>query len=302
MPVPDYQSCMLPLLEFAADGEEHTRREAIEALASRFELTPPERAELLPSAGDRLFDNRVSWAQFYLKKAGLLESPRRATFRITAHGAAALSERPARIDVKFLERFPEFRAFREKPPNGEPSAISIPEAPSSTPEEALEAAYQAIRQSLSQELLVRVLRGSPAFFEKLVVELLVKMGYGGSRRDAGERLGQAGDGGVDGIIKEDRLGLDAIYVQAKRWQAAVGRPEIQKFVGALHGQRARKGVFITTSTFTREAVEYVSQIETKVVLIDGEKLASLMIDFDVGVSVAVAYALKRIDSDYFDED
>lgn len=170
-----------------------------------------------------------------------------------------------------------------------------------TPEEAIESAYQGLRQQLAQELLAKILTCTPTFFEYLVVELLVKMGYGGSRKDAGERIGQSGDGGVDGIIKEDRLGLDTIFIQAKRWQGSVGRPEIQKFVGALQGQRARKGVFITTSTYTADATAYVGQIDTKVVLIDGQKLASFMIDFDVGVSPAASYTVKRIDFDYFEE-
>ena len=170
-----------------------------------------------------------------------------------------------------------------------------------TPEEAIELAHQGLREQLAQELLARILSCSPTFFEQLVVELLVKMGYGGSRRDAGERIGQTGDGGIDGIIKEDRLGLDTIFIQAKRWQGTVGRPEIQKFVGALQGQRARKGVFITTSSYTAEATDYASRIDTKVVLIEGKQLAGLMIDFDVGVAAAASYVVKRIDSDYFEE-
>jgi restriction system protein len=203
-----------------------------------------------------------------------------------------------------LEQFPEFQEFRataNKNKDEVKSSVSIATS-EQTPEEALEFAHQSIRQSLAQELLSRILSCSPRFFEDLVVELLVAMGYGGSRRDAGERVGQSGDGGIDGIIKEDRLGLDTIYIQAKRWQGNVGRPEIQKFVGALQGQRARKGVFITTSAFTADAIDYASRIDTKVVLIDGQHLANLMMDFDVGVSVAATYAVKRIDSDYFEEE
>jgi restriction system protein len=303
MPIPDYQTLMLPLLRFAADGSEHTTREAVEVLASEFQLTPAERNELLASGQQTIFNNRVGWANSYLKKAGLLESPRRGVLLITARGKQILSDNPARIDVKFLERFSEFIEFRDASRNNLKTATteSVAIATEQTPEETLELAHQSLRLSLAQDILGRILSCSPNFFERLVIELLVKMGYGGSRRDAGERIGQSGDGGIDGIIKEDRLGLDTIYIQAKRWQGSVGRPEIQKFVGALQGQRAKKGVFITTSFYTTDAVEYASRIDTKVVLIDGHLLANLMIDFDVGVSVSASYIVKRIDSDYFEE-
>lgn len=265
--------------------------------------TQAERNELLPSGQQAIFNNRVGWANSYLKKAGLLESPRRGALRITARGRQILGDNPERIDVKYLERFPEFIEFREASRNNRETttAESTAIATEQTPEEALELAHQSLRLSLAQDILSRILSCSPTFFERLVVELLVKMGYGGSRRDAGERIGQSGDGGIDGIIKEDRLGLDTIYIQAKRWQGSVGRPEIQKFVGALQGQRAKKGVFITTSSFTAEAIDYASRIDTKVVLIDGQLLANLMMDFDVGVSIAASYTVKRIDSDYFEE-
>jgi restriction system protein len=303
MPIPDYQTLMLPLLRFAGDGNDHTTREAVEVLATEFQLTPAERNELLPSGQQAIFNNRVGWANSYLKKARLLESPRRGALRITARGKQVLGDNPARIDVKFLEQFPEFIEFRHASRNNRetPTTESVAIATDQTPEEALELAYQSLRLSLAQDILSRILSCSPTFFERLVIELLVKMGYGGSRRDAGERIGQSGDGGIDGIIKEDRLGLDTIYIQAKRWQSPVSRPEIQKFVGALQGQRAKKGVFITTSTYTSDAIEYASRIETKVVLIDGQLLANLMIDFDVGVSVSASYIVKRIDSDYFEE-
>ncbi|MCX5877044.1 MAG: restriction endonuclease [Deltaproteobacteria bacterium] len=304
MPIPDYQTLMLPLLRFAGDNAEHTPREAVEALASQFKLTPVERAELLASGQQALFNNRVGWANSYLKKAGLLEASRRGVFRITDRGRHVLSDNPERIDTKFLEQFPEFIEFRDASKNTREEAKPEAATPASsqTPEESLEIAHQSIRLDLAQEILSRILSCSPAFFERLVVELLVKMGYGGSRRDAGARIGQSGDGGIDGIIKEDRLGLDTIYLQAKRWQGSVGRPEIQKFVGALQGQRARKGVFITSSSFTAEAIDYTSRIDTKVVLIDGQLLANLMMDFDVGVSVSASYLVKRIDSDYFEEE
>ncbi|MBH2044055.1 MAG: restriction endonuclease [Comamonadaceae bacterium] len=303
MPIPDYQTLMLPLLRFAADGSDHTTREAVEVLATEFQLTPAERNELLASGQQAIFNNRVGWANSYLKKGGLLESPRRGALRITARGKQILGDNPARIDVKFLERFPEFIEFRDASRNSRETTTteSVAIATEQTPEEALELAHLSLRLSLAQDILSRILSCSPAFFERLVVELLVKMGYGGSRRDAGERIGQSGDGGIDGIIKEDRLGLDTIYIQAKRWQGSVGRPEIQKFVGALQGQRAKKGVFITTSSYTAEAIDYASRIDTKVVLIDGQLLANLMMDFDVGVSVSASYIVKRIDSDYFEE-
>ena len=303
MPIPDYQSLMLPLLRFVSDGNDHTTREAVEILASEFQLSPAERTELLASGQQAIFNNRVAWANSYLKKAGLLESPRRGALRITSRGKQILDEDPPKIDVRFLERFPEFIEFRDVPRNNRGAETTEPAvaATEQTPEEALELAHQSLRLSLAQDILSRILSCSPTFFERLVVELLVKMGYGGSRRDAGERIGQSGDGGIDGIIKEDLLGLDAIFIQAKRWQGSVGRPEIQKFVGALQGQRAKKGVFITSSSYTAEAIEYASRIDTKVVLIDGQLLANLMMDFDVGVSVSASYSVKRIDSDYFEE-
>jgi restriction system protein len=304
MAIPDYQTCMLPFLRYLSDGTEHTLRDAEESLAEHFKLTPAERAELLPSGQQGIFKNRIGWARTYLKKAALLESPRRGVFKITERGLKTLASNPSRIDVKYLEQFPEFIEFRDasKPENGA-GAVAVIELPQSktTPEEAIEVAHQGLREQLAAELLTRILACTPTFFEQLVVELLVKMGYGGSRRDAGERIGQTGDGGIDGIIKEDRLGLDTIFIQAKRWQGSVGRPEIQKFVGALQGQRAKKGVFITTSTYTAEAADYATRIDTKVVLIDGKQLAGLMIDFDVGVAPAATYVVKRIDSDYFEE-
>ena len=302
MAILDCQTCMLPFLRHLSDGTEHSLREAEEVLAEHFGLTSAERAELLPSGQQGIFKNRIGWARTYLKKAGLLESPRRGIFRITARGVQVLATSPARVDAKFLEQFPEFIEFRDisRPDAGVAAPIEV--VPSkTTPEEAIELAHQGLREQLGQELLSRILSCSPTFFEQLVVELLVKMGYGGSRRDAGERIGQTGDGGIDGIIKEDRLGLDTIFIQAKRWQGSVGRPEIQKFVGALQGQRAKKGVFITSSTYTAEAVDYVSRIDTKVVLIDGKRLSALMIDFDVGVAASATYVVKRVDSDYFEE-
>ncbi|MDO9507238.1 restriction endonuclease [Hydrogenophaga sp.] len=305
MAVPTYIDCMLPFLALLKDGKEWPVRELNEVLAGHFALTPAERAEMLPSGQAGLFVNRAAWARTYLKKAAFIESPRRGVFKITPRGLDVLAEGVTLIDPKYLARFPEFQEFQRASQPQEDSTTTSPATSvtetEATPEEAIESAYQGLRQQLAQELLAKILTCSPTFFEYLVVELLVKMGYGGSRKDAGERIGQSGDGGIDGIIKEDRLGLDTIFIQAKRWQGSVGRPEIQKFVGALQGQRARKGVFITTSSYTADATAYAGQIDTKVVLIDGQKLASLMIDFDVGVSAAATYTVKRIDSDYFEE-
>ena len=309
MGIPDFQSLMLPVLRFAADGQEHAKRDVVNVLADTFGLTDAERAEMLPSGQQHTFDNRVQWAIVYMKHAGLLEYVRRGAFRGTGRGMEVLRQNPSRIDTKFLSQYPEFNEFRSGSRRERNGHLPAPQGlqdqqdqeVQQTPEERLEDGYQRIRLELAQELLARIMGCSPSFFERLVVELLVKMGYGGSRKDAGEAIGRSGDEGIDGIIKEDRLGLDTIYIQAKRWQGAIGRPEIQRFTGALIGQRARKGICITTSDFSREAREYVSHIDSKIVLIDGEQLAQLMIDFGVGVSVATVYEIKKVDSDYFSE-
>jgi len=294
---------MLPLLRMAADGREHSLAEARDVLAADFKLSDAELQELLPSGRQPKFANRVAWAKSYLQQAGLLQTPRRAHFQITDRGRAGLKAPPPRIDIKFLEQYPEFVDFRT--PKVEVATVLV-DAPSvqaepETPEEALEAAHQKMRLGLAAELLSRVKAASPQFFENLVVELLVKMGYGGSRRDAGQAIGRGGDEGIAGVISEDRLGLDVVYLQAKKWDGTVGRLEIQRFVGALHGKRAKKEVFITTSAFSAEAVAYVEHIEPKVVLIDGRRLTELMIDFGVGVNTSATYDVKRVDSDYFDE-
>ena len=299
MGLPDFQSLMLPLLRVAADGKEHSLVEARALLAVEFKLTAADQDELLPSGRQSRFANRVAWAKVYLQQAGLLLSPRRGHFVISDRGREVLKAPPARIDIKFLEQFPEFAEFRRKRREGPVPPAT--EAELETPEEALEAAYLKMRGSLASEVLDRVKVGSAQFFERLVVELLLKMGYGGSRSDAGQAVGKSGDEGIDGIISQDRLGLDVVYLQAKKWDGTVGRPEVQKFVGALHGKRARKGVFITTGTFSADATSYVEHIEPKVVLIDGGRLAELMVDFDVGVTAARTFHVKRVDSDYFDE-
>ncbi len=302
MPIPDYQSLMLPLIRHLADGQEHLLRDLIDQLAAECSLTEAERKELLPSGQQPVFDNRVGWAKTYLKKAGLLESPRRGWVRITQRGLDVLEQKPERITVSFLKQFEEFRAFIT--PNNTNTATNdaIASDNVASPEESLARAYETLKQNLLEELLEQVKRASPAFFERLVVELLVRMGYGGSFQEAAQAIGRSGDEGIDGIIKEDRLGFDVVYVQAKRWGQAVGRPELQKFAGALQGHRARKGVFLTTSTFTKEAQEYVEKIDSKIVLIDGERLAELMFEHNVGVSTVTSYPVKRIDSDFFLEE
>lgn len=305
MPVPDFQTIMLPLLRNASDGKEHTSAEAREFLAKDFALSEEDKNQLLPSGRQSRFANRCAWATHYLQQAGLLRAPRRGAHQITDRGRDVLKKQPARIDIRFLEQFPEFLDFRARKADGEDSKSASESGTalteSDTPEEAMESAHSRMRSSLASDLLGRVKSGSPRFFENLVIELLLRMGYGGSRRDAGQAIGRSGDEGIDGVISEDRLGLDIVYIQAKRWDGTVGRPEIQKFVGALHGKRAKKGVFITTGSFSSDAIAYVENIDPKVVLIDGRRLANLMIDFDVGVTATATYHTKRVDSDYFEE-
>ena len=304
--IPDYQSLMLPLLQLTSDRQEHKYRDLIEKLALEFKMTDEERKEFLASGNQAIFDNRVGWAKTYLKKAGLLDSPKRATFVITELGLQTINKNPDHIDAKYLRQFPAFLEFinASRNDNENDDEIILPEPTKQTPEESLDKAYQSIRKSLASELLTNVVELSPAFFERLVVELLVKMGYGGSIKDAGKAIGKSGDEGIDGTIKEDKLGLDIIYIQAKRWKSGnvVGRPEIQKFVGALAGQGAKKGIFITTSSFTKEALDYTPKNETKIVLIDGEQLAQLMIDHNIGCAPQQIYELKKIDNDYFGEE
>lgn len=303
MAVPDFQSFFLPLLQLSADGETHTSPEAYEAMANHFALKAADLGEMLPSGKQTTFKNRVTWAKVYLAKALLLESPKRGLFHISERGKALLKTKPTTLRVKDLKRYAEFEEFHKPGGNRESSdECSGDEGVTSTPEETFERAYQELHNSLAAELLTSVAKNSPEFFEQLVVRLLVKMGYGGSIKDAGQAMGRSGDEGIDGIIKEDKLGLDVIYLQAKRWQGTVGRPEIQKFVGALHGQRAKKGVFITTGTFTKEAEQYVATIDPKVVLIDGKRLVELMIDYNLGVSTVDTYEIKKIDSDFFVEE
>lgn len=304
MAIPDYQTIMLPLLKFISDQKEHHVREMIDYLAGEFQLSDEERRRLLPSGNDVIFDNKVKWARLYIGKAGLLESPKRGYWKITERGLKVLSQNPSRIDVKFLEQFPEFLEWRKTTSREtkEETTDKVKVVEEQTPGEALEYGCEQMRYELAQQLLAQIVNTSSKFFERLVIDLLVKMGYGGSIKDAAKVVGGIGDEGIDGVIKEDRLGLDTIYVQAKKWQGTVGRPELMKFVGALKGQKANKGVFITTSKFTNDAIDYVSKIDSKVVLIDGEQLAEFMIDFHIGVSPVATYEIQGLDSDYFIEE
>lgn len=297
---------MLPVLKLAADKNRHRFSQAVEVLADEFKLSPEERNELLPSGSQAVFNNRVGWARSYLKQAGLLASPKRGFFIITPSGIELLATNPAKIDLSVLEQYPDFIEFKnrknDKNEKEDQTQTSNDLDSTQTPEDALASAYKKLRSALESEVIDTVKQASPSFFERLVVDLLVKMGYGGNRQDAGKALGKISDGGIDGIINEDRLGLDVIYIQAKRWEGTVGRPEIQKFAGALQGQRARKGVFITTSSFTTEAIEYAALIESKIVLIDGKQLSYLMVEHNVGVSTVGQYEVKKLDSDYFDDE
>ena len=304
MAVPDFQSLLIPLLRLSGDGLEHAFKDAVEAIAVEFRLTPEERHELLPSSSrTTLFYNRLAWAKTHMTMAGLLQAPRRGVFCITQRGRDLLGRQLARIDLKTLQQFPEYeRARRGDVQASAENVVQVVTASELTPEEAIERAHLSLRNDLSRELLEFIMQCSPAFFELLIIKLMIKMGYGGSREEVGKAVGRSGDGGIDGVINEDRLGLDAIYLQAKRWSNVVGRPEIQQFVGALAGQRANKGVFIATSRFTQDAKDYAANSQYKVVLIDGERLADLMIEHDLGVSVAATYQLKRIDSDFFSEE
>lgn len=314
MAIPDYQGFMKPLLDITKDGATHKFSDACDVLAVQLKLTDEEILQLLPSGRYPIFRSRVGWAKTYLTKAALLKIEGRGNFKITKRGLDAYASKQS-IDSKYLLQFPEFLAFQQKS-NLTPSNTTLTGAPQpkvdlpsevaeqKTPDELLESAYRALRQTLTEDLLDQVQASKPEFFEKLVVDLLVAMGYGGSRKDAAQVVGKSGDGGIDGIIKEDRLGLDAIYVQAKRWNgtSTISRPEIQKFVGALQGNQASKGVFITTAKFSDSARQYVKNLQCKVVLIDGEELCRYLIDFSVGVSVQETYVLKKVDLDYFTDE
>lgn len=306
VPLPHYEKLILPLLKLAIDGQTHKFDDVVNTLATTFEVSEDELRVLLPSGRYPVFRSRVGWAKTYLTKALLIEPTARGVFRITARGQLVLAEKPTGIDVAFLLQFPEFAAFRqksgaEKKTQASEETVSPEEK---TPDELLEYAHLELQKSLAQDLLQQVKACTPQFFETLVVDVLVAMGYGGSVKDAAQVVGKSGDGGIDGIIKEDRLGLDVIYVQAKRWDERnpVSRPEIQKFVGALHGHHANKGVFITTGRFAEPARTYVQGLTAKVILVDGEQLARYMIDYNVGVTLRASYEVKKLDSDYFLEE
>ena len=295
---------MLPLLTLAADKPESELAglTAVGSLASTFKLTDKERTELLPSGGTFKFSSRVSWAATYLKKAGLLEAPRRGYLRITKRGLEALMKKPKRIDGALLSQYEEFRQFQGKKKEKRDKSVDTGDD-SETPIESIDAQYRKLRESLASEILDKVKGCSPQFFERLVITLLVRMGYGGSLKDAGQAIGRSGDGGIDGVIKEDLLGLDNIYVQAKRWtDKSIGSPDIDQFAGALSKKKANKGIFITTSSFSRDALASVKEYGAKIVLIDGVQVAQFMIDYGVGVALDQIYELKKLDSDFFEED
>lgn len=299
MPIPSFQDLMLPLLEECNDDKDHNGKELSEILAKRFNLSEEEKNLRLNNTKQTKFGNTVSWAQSHLKAATLLTRTSGKNFKITDYGQEILKRRPRRIDINYLRTLPEYLEALK----GKENAVieeSKPEE-TSTPQEMIEKGYQKIRKSLDNEIIEQIKSSLPAFFESIVIDLLLKMGYGGTLEDAGQALGRSSDEGIDGIIKEDRLGFEIIYIQAKRWENPVGRPEIQKFVGALHGQHAKKGLFITTSRFSNEAIEYVKNIDVKVILVDGEKLSELMIDYGLGLSIEKTYNIYRIDTDYFQE-
>jgi restriction system protein len=304
MPVPQFEEFQLPALKECADGQVHRPGEMAEKMAARFRLSESEIAETLPSGGQTKLENRVNWALYDLFRAGLLNRPVRGRYSISDEGRRVLVNPPARIDREFLSSYPAFKNWAtapERQPNSGPLRPLTSTDPQTTPDEQIENAAQELNATLAIELARQVAKMNPFRFEQLVVDLLFAMGYGGSREEAAKVTKKSGDEGIDGVINEDRLGLDVIYLQAKRWQAQVGRPEVQGFVGALAGKQAHKGVFITTSTFSANAVEYARSVPQKVILIDGERLGILMIEHNVGVSVARTVAIKRVDSDYFEE-
>ncbi len=304
MSIPDFQSIFLPLLKQLKDKKEHKLAEITENLAKEFNLSQEEREQLLPSGQQEVFNNRIGWARTYLKKAGCLDAPARATIVITDRGLDILSKNLNILNVKYLKQFPEFNDFHTmKNDKSNELIISEEDLGDQTPQETLELSYQKIRSALAQELLIKVKKSTPVFFERLVVELIVKMGYGGSIKDAGSAIGKSGDEGIDGIVKEDLLGLDTIYIQAKRYtDTIIGSPEIDKFIGALTKKRAKKGIFITTSSFSRPAIESLPPNDPKIVLIDGDYLTQLMIDYNIGVSFVMSYDVKKIDNDYFGDE
>lgn len=305
MAIPDYQEFMLPLLKTLEDGKEYHLKDIYKILAEKCALSAEEQEERLPSGRQLIFHNRIGWASTYLKKAALVESVKRGVIKITNKGLQLLSTNPTTVNNSVLEKYPEFLEFkRSSSTNSEKQSSTETTDSSLTPIEQIDSAFKSINSELIDELLDTITQCSPLFFEQLVVELLLKMGYGGYREDAGIPTQYTNDGGIDGIINEDPLGLDTIYLQAKRYsrERSVGRPDVQSFAGALDMQKSRKGVFITTSKFSNDAIEYVNLIEKSIVLIEGKKLAELMIQYNLGVSTRQTYEIKDIDIDYFSED
>ena len=301
MAVPKYDEMMLPVLRILGDGAEHPQRELADQVADYFKLTPQERAERLPKVKATYLRHRLGWAGFSLRRAGLAESPRTGTLRITDEGRKFLTTNPNQLRAADLKRFPAYAAFVERMRSEAEIPETKIESAHETPEERIEAAFSDLNQTLVGELLTRLSTVDPFRFERIVLDLLVAMGYGGSFKEAAAVTQKTGDEGIDGVINEDRLGLDGIYIQAKRWKSSIGRPEIQNFVGALAGKKAAKGIFITTSEFHDNARDYTAGIHQKVILIDGRRLAELMIEHGIGVAEEHAYSVKKIDSDYFDE-
>ena len=299
MSVPDFQSLMLPILRELHDGSTRAASHMCEAVATTLKLTEADLEQMQAGSRQTTFYNRSRWALSYLFRAGLIARPERAHYRITERGLEALAKVPDRLTLKYFQQFPEYQAFTETSSEKDTGAVQHGTA-DSTPSELVQNGYEILRAELAASILEQVAACSPAFFEQLVVDLLVAMGYGGTRTDAGSAVGQSGDEGIDGIIKQDHLGLDAIYIQAKRWSNVVGRPVVQGFAGALDGKKARRGVLITTSGFTKEAWEYAAQVEKSIVLVDGPTLAGLMIDYGVGVTDVDSYTIKRLDVDYFE--
>lgn len=301
--IPDYQTLMRPVLEGAMDGEVHIS-DIVEQLASKFELTDEERNELLPSGKQTRFSNRVNWAKSYLKQAGLVKATKRAHFVITERGREALADKSADINRSYLSRFPEFQEFQSRFRGNEtdPVTVSHVDEPSITPDEVLRAAHKSINAALSAELLDRVREASPVFFENLIVELLLAMGYGGTSEDAGRALGKSGDDGIDGVIDQDPLGVDQIYVQAKRYSEGnnIGAGAIRDFFGALSLKKAQKGIFVTTSSFSQSAVETARALSSRIVLIDGAQLAKLLIRYNIGCRDEEILHVKKIDEDFFE--
>jgi restriction system protein len=311
MPIPSYEALMLPLLKSLSDGRERSIADIRGSLAAQFGLSVEELAQTL-IGGQPIFNNRVGWAGTYLKKAAVVDSPRRGCLVITQRGMSLLREHPEAVDNRLLSRFTEFAEFRNRRPQTEAPVNAVGHTVTVqpavlvnqlSPEESLQQAYQSIMTSIADDILARVCECSPSFFERLVVQVLVKMGYGGTESDAARAVGRSGDGGIDGVIREDALGLDSIYVQAKRWDGTVGRPDIHQFVGALADKGARKGVFITTSSFSKEARQFVANLSSpRIALVDGAHLANLMLRYGVGVSTSETYIVKKVDTDFFVED